>query len=309
MQSDLDLAISKLDSHVKHLSAIFAVVGILSNRFALVVSKPGAGATRDDIRFYIRDLINRLKIGDRMMKKQTLVLLNEIVSDDERYIKVIVDSELTDLVILLSNFLDSSDSVIREEAAISVSAIAGFESETYRGVLVSCGVIAPLIRVVESGSSRAKGNAIRSLEKLTQNGDNAWALSAHGGVTALLNLCKSPREDLSELIGPSCWVLKNLIGVDEIKRFMIEQGAIPAFIKLLKGKDEISQIGSSEFLQCLASGDDNVRQLIIKEGGARALVRVLDPKSVFSFKSRETAFRAIDNLCFSTVNYVNFLIS
>lgn len=137
MQSDLDLAISKLDSHVKHLSAIFAVVGILSNRFALVVSKPGAGATRDDIRFYIRDLINRLKIGDRMMKKQTLVLLNEIVSDDERYIKVIVDSELTDLVILLSNFLDSSDSVIREEAAISVSAIAGFESETYRGVLVS----------------------------------------------------------------------------------------------------------------------------------------------------------------------------
>lgn len=245
------------------------------------------------------------------MKRQALVSLNEIVGNDERYIKVIVDLELNDLVTLLANFLDSNDAVIREEAAISVAAIAGFEAEAYRGVLVSSGVIAPLIRVVETGSLRAKVYAIRSLQKLTQNGDNAWALSAHGGVTALLNLCKCPKEDESyvELIGPSCWVLKNLVGVDEIKRFMIEQGAIPAFIKLLKGKDEIAQIGSAEFLQSLASGDEHVRHLIVKEGGARALVRILDPKSVSSFKSRETAFRAIENLCFESVDYVNLLIS
>lgn len=311
MQSDLDLAISKLDTHVKHLSAIYAAVGILSNRFALVVSKPGVGATRDDMRFYVRDLLTRLKIGDCEMKRQALVSLNEIVGNDERYIKVIVDLELNDLVTLLANFLDSNDAVIREEAAISVAAIAGFEAEAYRGVLVSSGVIAPLIRVVETGSLRAKVYAIRSLQKLTQNGDNAWALSAHGGVTALLNLCKCPKEDESyvELIGPSCWVLKNLVGVDEIKRFMIEQGAIPAFIKLLKGKDEIAQIGSAEFLQSLASGDEHVRHLIVKEGGARALVRILDLKSVSSFKSRETAFRAIENLCFESVDYVNLLIS
>lgn len=311
MQSDLDLAISKLDTHIKQLSAIYAAVGILSNRFALVVSKPGVGATRDDMRFYIKDLLTRLKIGDCEMKRQALASLNEIVGNDERYIKVIVDLELSDLVTLLANFLDSNDAVIREEAAISVAAIAGFEAEAYRGVLVSSGVIAPLIRVVETGSLRAKVYTIRSLEKLTQNGDNAWALSAHGGVTALLNLCKCPKEDEScvELIGPSCWVLKNLVGVDEITRFMIEQGAIPAFIKLLKGKDEIAQIGSAEFLQSLASGDEHVRHLIVKEGGARALVRILDPKSVSSFKSRETAFRAIENLCFESVDYVNLLIS
>ncbi|KAK9681783.1 hypothetical protein RND81_10G027600 [Saponaria officinalis] len=307
MQSDLDKVIAKLDVCVDKFMGLYHTDGIISSGLALVVSRPVFGATRDDMRFYVKDLLNRLKIGDCQMKKQALISLNEVIIEDEKYVKIVV--EIGDFVLMLAPCLDSNDSSIQEEAVISIGVISGFDC--YKGVLVVSGVIAPLIRVLENGSLKAKEYSIRCLMKLTENGDNAWALSAHGGVTALLNLCS--RDDYDdgkhELIGLSCWVLRNVVVVEEIKRFMIEDGAISTFIKLIKGRNEMAQIGSAEFVQSLAFGDESVCHLVIKEGGARALVRLLDPKSNLSFKVRETALRAIENLCFSSVDHVNLLIS
>lgn len=304
MQSDLDKLISKLDSAVRCLSGIYSSSGVVTGDLALVVSKPGLGSGRDDMRFYVKDLLTRLKIGDTQMKKQALVSLNEAITEDERYVKIVV--EMGDFVILLAKCLDSGDPGIQEECVFAVSVISGFEC--YKGNLVVSGVIGPLIRVLERGSLKARVSAVRSLEKLTENGDNAWALSAHGAVTVLLSLCSKIDSNV-ELIGPGCWVLRNLVGVEEIKRFMIEGGAVSTCIKLIKGRDEMAQIGAAEFLQSMASGDDAVRQLVIQEGGGRALVKILDPKLNFSFKSRESALRAIENLCYSSVEYVNLLIS
>lgn len=304
MQSDLDKVISKLDYAVKGIAAIYSTSGVVTGELALVVLKPNLGSTREDMRFYVKDLWTRLKIGDTQLKIQALVSLNEVIAEDERYVKIVV--EIGDFVIHLANCLDSTDLIIQEECAFAIAVISGFDC--YKGVLIVSGVIGPLIRVVEKGSLKAKEYAIRSLEKLTENGDNAWALSAHGGVTALLNLCSKDEVDV-ELIGPSCLVLRNLVGVEEIKRFMIEGEAISTCIKLIKGRDELAQIGAAEFLQCMSSGDENVRQLVIKEGGIRALGRIFDPKSDFSFKSRESALKAIENLCYSSVEYVNMLIN
>ncbi|KAL2932149.1 Importin subunit alpha-3 [Bienertia sinuspersici] len=304
MQSDLDKVISKLDSALKNVSAIFSSSGVVTGDLALVVLKPSIGSSREDMRFYVKDLLTRVKIGDTQMKIQALISLNEVIFEDEKYVKIVV--EIGDFVILLSNCLDSVECRIQEEASVAIAMISGFES--YKGVLLVSGVIGPLIRVVENGSLKAKKFAITSLEKLTENGDNAWALSAHGGVTALLNLCSKDEID-AELIGSCCWVLRNLVGVEEIKRFMIEENAISTCIKLIKGRDEVAQIGAAEFLQSMVSGDETVRQLVVKEGGARALVRIIDPKSNFSFKSRETALRVIENLCFSSVDHVNLLIN
>lgn len=304
MQSDLDKVISKIEDEAKHLSNIFSNSGVVTGDLALVVLRPVFGAGKDDMKFYVNDLLTRLKIGDVEMKRQALVSLNEVIVEDEKYVKIVV--EVGDFVMYLANCLDSNDFVIREQCGFAISVISGFD--VYKGVLICSGVIGPLIRVLESGSLKAKGYAITSLEKLTENGENAWAVSAHGGVTALLNLCYNNEIEL-ELIGPCCWVLKNLVGVEEIKRFMIEGGAISSCIKLIKGRDEMGQIAAAEFLQSMSSGDENVTQLVIKEGGIRALVRVVDPKSNFSFKLRETALRAIENMCFSSVEYVNLLIN
>ncbi|KAJ6769736.1 ARM REPEAT SUPERFAMILY PROTEIN [Salix purpurea] len=239
-----------------------------------MVAKPGVNACKDDMRFYVRDLLTRMKIGDMEMKRQALLNLYDVVVEDDKYVKIPV--EVGDIVNILVSLLDSVEMEIQQEAAKVVSVISGFDS--YKSVLIGAGVIGPLIRVLESGSEISKEGAASSLQKLTENSENAWSVSAYGGVTALLKICASV-DSRAALICPACGVLRNLVGVDEIKRFVIEEGAVPTIIKLARSKDEAVQIISIEFLQNIASVDESVRQLVVREGGIQALVRVFDPKN------------------------------
>lgn len=300
MQSDLDIVSTKLDNHIRSISEIYSL-GLLTQSSAIIVPKPNLGASRDDIKFYIRDLLSRVKIGSSEMKKQGLIALNEIIQEDDRYVKVAI--EIDNLVSVLVSFLDLQEDNLQEEAAKALSVIAGFQS--FRSCLISAGIISPLIRVLECGIGLSKEFATRCLQKLTENSDNAWSISAHGGVTVLLKICIEG----DSLVSSVCGVLKNLVGVEEIKRFMIEEGAVSVFIKLARCKDEVTQISSIDFLQTMASGDESTRQMIMKEGGIRALARVLDPKSSSSSKAREMSLRGIVNLCFTSVNSVNILLS
>ncbi|KAK4711292.1 hypothetical protein R3W88_005805 [Solanum pinnatisectum] len=300
MQSDLDIVSTKLDNHIRSISEVYSL-GLLTQSSAIIVPKPNLGASRDDIKFYIRDLLSRVKIGSSEMKKQGLIALNEIIQEDDRYVKVAI--EIDNLVSVLVSFLDLQEDNLQEEAAKALSVIAGFQS--FRSCLISAGIISPLIRVLECGIGLSKEFATRCLQKLTENSDNAWSISAHGGVTVLLKICIEG----DSLVSSVCGVLKNLVGVEEIKRFMIEEGAVSVFIKLARCKDEVTQISSIDFLQTMASGDESTRQMIMKEGGIRALARVLDPKSSSSSKAREMSLRGIVNLCFTSVNSVNILLN
>ncbi|KAL6197507.1 hypothetical protein ACLB2K_033115 [Fragaria x ananassa] len=302
MQSDLDKLAGKLDLHARSLSEIYSA-GVLAHRFAIVVSKPGNGACRDDMRFYVRDLTTRMKVGDAEMKLQALKSLYDSIEEDEKYVKVVV--EQSEVVGLLIGFLDSNEVEIQDGSAKIVGLVSGFGF--CKGVLIGAGVIAPLIRVLECGSEIGKEGAARSLQRLTENGDNGWSISAHGGVTALLKLCERG-ENSGGLVSAACGVLKNLVGVEEIKRFMVEEGAVGTFIGLVRSREEGLQINAIEFLQNVASGDEGVRSLVIKEGGIRALLRVSEPRSDCSCKVREVALRAIENLCFCCGSSVGVLI-
>lgn len=304
MQSDLDIILAKFDRFVKNLSEIYST-GILTPVNAIVVSRPGLGACKDDMRFYVRDLLTRMKIGDTVMKKQALVSLYEVLNEDDKYVRIVV--EVGGIVNALVGFLDFSEVVeIQEEAVKAVSAIARFD--WCKGVLIGAGIIWPLIRVLERGSEKAKEGSARCLMKLTENADNAWSLSAHGGVTALLQVCANGNSK-AELICLACGVLRNLVQVEEIKRFMVEEGAVSTFIKLSQSKVDNVRISSIEFLQSIASEDDSIRQMVIREGGIRGLVRILDPTLPISSKTRELSLQAIEKLCFSLPNCINMLVS
>lgn len=303
MQSDLDVLSAKLDLHVKKLSAIYTA-GILTQGYAIVVSRPNLRASREDMKFYVKDLFTRMKVGDSQMKREALSSLTEAVNEDEKYVKILV--EMSEIISLLVNYLDSSDTEIQQESAKLVSIISGYDS--YKNVLISAGTIAPIIRVLESGSDLGKEAAARSLMKLTENSDNAWSVSAHGGVTALLNICTNGDSN-GALMSSSCRVLKNLSGVEEIKRFMVEERAISSFVKLARSRDEVVQKSSIEFLQAMSYQDESIRQLVIKEGGIRTLLRVLDPKFSVSLKTREIALQAIEKMCFCSPNSINVLLN
>ncbi|KAI3795790.1 hypothetical protein L1987_38449 [Smallanthus sonchifolius] len=309
MQSDLDIILVKFDSYVKCLSEFVNADGILSTgNHAIVVSRPGAAASRDDIKFYVKDLLCRFKIGRVEMKIQALVSFNEVIQEDERYVRIAM--EIEGIVHVLMKFLSSKEIRVQEEALKSVVIICGFDS--YKSVLVGFGVVGPLIKVLEGGSDLGKELSTRCLMKCTANSDNAWAVSAHGGVSALLKICEIGCEDGGgggELVGLACGVLRNLISVDEIRRFVVEEGAIPLSIKLVRSKNEASQIGAIEFIQVMVSGNEYVRGLIVNEGGIRVLVRVLDPKSSYSSKAREKSMMALLMLCSDSVGYMNSLKS
>lgn len=310
MQSDLDMLSAKLDSHLKNFCDIYAA-GLLTQSYAIVVSRPSFSASKDDIRFYISDIISRLRIGSSEMKKQALVAFNEVIQEDERYVKIAV--EIDGFVSVVVNLLDFGEGEVQEEAARAVCLIAGFP--LCKSVLVGAGAIAPLIRVVESGGELSKESAARCLMKMTENSDNVWAVSAHGGVTSLLKICCNYGGDDHdqnggiELLCLACGVLKNLVGVEEIKRFMVEEGAIGCLVELARSKDEAAQISSLDLLQAMAYRDESIREMIIKEGGIRALVHILDPKSSVSTKTREVAFRGITNICFSSETSISTMIN
>ncbi|KAL0353159.1 UNVERIFIED_CONTAM: hypothetical protein Sangu_0897200 [Sesamum angustifolium] len=277
MQSDLDIVSAKIDAHIQSISDIYAM-GLLTQSNAIVVSRPSVSASRDDIKFYIVDLLSRFKIGSSDMKKQALVAFNDVIQEDDRYLKIAL--ELDSFVNFLVNFLDLKDSEIQEEAAKASSLIAGFES--YKSVLIGAGIIAPLIRVLESGSDQSK--KIRG------------------------KICGNTVEHDGELVGLACGVLKNLVGVEEIRRFVVEEGAILEFVNLLRSKNEVIKVCSVDLLQAMAYGDESIRDMI-QGGGIRAIVRALDPRSSFSTKTREVAFRGIVNICCSSDKSLNLLIN
>ncbi|KAK8538734.1 hypothetical protein V6N12_034442 [Hibiscus sabdariffa] len=80
----------KFDSHVNNLFGI-STVGILSHGFVIVVSRPCLGDCKEDMRFYMRDLLTGMKIGDVEMKKQALGNLYQVMADDEKYVNIVVE--------------------------------------------------------------------------------------------------------------------------------------------------------------------------------------------------------------------------
>ncbi|MQL89404.1 hypothetical protein Taro_021976 [Colocasia esculenta] len=305
MRSNLDLVASKLDLHARTLDEAYAS-GVLAHARAIVLSKPGAGASREDMRAYVRDLFSRVKVGgDSEMASRALVALNEVLREDDKYARIAA-VETPEAAGLLVGLLESSDWTAQEEAAAAVSAIAAHES--YRPPLVHAGAVAALVRVLEeTGTAPGKERAARALQSLTENSDNSWSVSAHGGVTVLLKIC-GDRINGGELISYACGVLRNIAGVGEIRRFMVEQGAVPVFVRLAGSKEEASAIQAIVLLQAIAGDDADMKAMIARSGGTESLVRMLDPNSSFSSKAREIAFRAIEALCFSPATSIIALL-
>lgn len=298
LRSDLDVLAAALDALVARLDEVYAS-GALTRARALVVPRPGAGATRDDVRFYVRDLFARLRVGGAEMRREAAAALSAVLRDDDRCVRVVA-SDVADGVAVLVALLESPDARVQEEALEAVSAIAG--SDAHRADLVVGGVIAPVVRVLDAGagSAAAKERAARVLCRLTENSDNAWAVAAHGGVAALLNACADSSG--GELACAACRVLRSLAGVHEIRKYMVaDAGAVPVLVSLSQGADDdAARIQAMELLAAIASGDSSARDAVIQEGAVESLVRALDPAApTRSSKAREVALRTIDALCLS----------
>ncbi|KAF3337089.1 vacuolar protein 8-like isoform X1 [Carex littledalei] len=299
LMSNLNKIISELDFHIKELSETFSPGVYLAYSHAIVPAKPANDARLDYIKFYIRDIFSRLTIASSDVKAQTLATLGEFLSEDERYVQILTQ-EIDDATEILVNLLESEDVGIKEEALGVVSVTAGFDS--YKGYLARAGVMGPLVHALEKGGTLlGKERAVNALSKLTDNSENVWSFSAHGGVSAIVLNLNCSEDDIissSELISSICVIMRNLMRVDEIKRFIVDEGAIRVLINLLNMKllEENCKIRLVEFLGEIYCHDEMNKRKMVDESLIASLTELVDPNLPFCLKTREVSLKFIESL-------------
>ncbi|XP_057850009.2 vacuolar protein 8 [Cryptomeria japonica] len=280
MQSDLDVVVSKLNLHLRD-SDLLLKSGVLGAEF------DGAGDGEEVL--LVKDVFARLQIGNTEQKDKALSALIKLLEQDGQ--SVMSAAKEKDIGYLV-HLLDSNVAVLREQSTVAVSILARSDSCKACSLLGEGSVVAPLVRVLESGSSLAKEKAAEALHALTvDNSENSWAVCANGGVSDLVNVCHSAD---TELRATGVRILSNLWAVEEIRIEIIGEGAIPVLVSLLNSGAPPVQESAARCIDLMASDDEKVRQIIESKGGFESLFRLLERAE--SLQAREIALRAIHNL-------------
>ncbi|KAL4364171.1 hypothetical protein GQ457_04G032030 [Hibiscus cannabinus] len=284
MQSDLDALSGKLDLNLRDCGLLIKT-GVLGEA-TLPVSFVGSSLSESEIATHghLKDLLARLQMGHLEAKHKALDSLVEIMKEDEKgVLSVMGRSNIAALVELLT----ATSPRIREKTVTVICSLA--ESGSCESWLVSEGVLPPLIRLVESGSTVGKEKAIISLQRLSLTTETARAIVGHGGVRPLIETCRTGGS-VSQAAAAS--TLKNISAVPEVRQVLEEEGIIKVMINLL---DCGILLGSKEYaaecLQNLTASNENLRRSVISEGGLRSLLVYLD-----SPLPQESVVRALRNL-------------
>ncbi|KAE8733349.1 arginine/serine-rich-splicing factor RSP40-like [Hibiscus syriacus] len=284
MQSDLDALSGKLDLNLRDCGLLIKT-GVLGEA-TLSVSLVGPSSSESEIvtQAHLKELLARLHIGHLEAKHKALDSLVEIMEEDEKgVLSVMGRSNIAALVELLT----ATSPRIREKTVTAICSLA--ECGSCESWLVSEGVLPPLIRLVESGSTVGKEKAIISLQRLSIPTETARAIVGHGGVRPLIETCRTGG---SVTQAAAASTLKNISAVPEVRQVLAEEGIIKVMINLL---DCGILLGAKEYaaecLQNLTASNENLRRSVISEGGIRSLLVYLDSPS-----PQESAVRALRNL-------------
>ncbi|KAL8500117.1 hypothetical protein ACS0TY_019930 [Phlomoides rotata] len=283
MQSDLDALAGKLDLNLRDCGLLIKT-GVLGE-----VSFPSSVASTSAdpeaaIHGNLRELLARLQIGHLEAKHKALDSLVEVMKEDEKnMLTVIGRSNIAALVQLLT----ATSPRIREKTVTVICSLA--ESGSCENWLVSEGVLPPLIRLVESGSTVGKEKATIALQRLSMLLETARSIVGHGGVRPLVDICRGG--DSVSQAAAAC-TLKNISAVPEARQALAEEGIVKVMINLL---DCGILLGSKEYaaecLQNLTSSNDDLKRSAISEGGVRSLLAYLDGPL-----PQESAVGAVKNL-------------
>ncbi|KAG2720190.1 hypothetical protein I3760_02G025700 [Carya illinoinensis] len=294
MQSDLDALSGKLDLNLRDCCLLIktGVLGEATLPSSVAVSSAEPEATTHS---NIRELLARLQIGHLEAKHRALDSLFEVMKEEEKNVLAVFGrSNIAALVQLLT----ATSPRIREKTVTVICSLA--ESGSCENWLISEGVLPPLIRLVESGSSVGKEKATISLQRLSMSTETARAIVGHGGVHPLIEICWTG--DSVSQAAAAC-TLKNISAVPDVRQTLAEEGIIRVMINLL---DCGILLGSKEYaaecLQNLTASNDNLKRSVVSEGGLRSLLIYLDGPL-----PQESAVGALRNLVASVS--VEILIS
>ncbi|XP_008795377.2 ARM REPEAT PROTEIN INTERACTING WITH ABF2-like [Phoenix dactylifera] len=267
MQSDLDALSGKLDLALRDCSLMIKT-GVLGD----AALPPVAARSHEPLapaQSNVCELLARLQISHVEAKHRAVDGLLELMREDEQIVLSVLDrSNIAALVQLLT----ATAPKVREKTATVICLLV--ESGRCEKLLVSEGVLPPLIRMAESGSPVGREKAVVSLQRLSMSADTARSIVGHGGVRPLIEICQTGD---SICQSAAAGALKNLTAVPEVRQTLAEGGIIRVMIDLL---DRGIVLGTKEYaaqcLQNLTASNESLRRSVILEGGPRSLLAYLD---------------------------------
>ncbi|KAL5218905.1 hypothetical protein ABZP36_019589 [Zizania latifolia] len=281
MQSTIDALAGKLDLNLRDCS-LLVKTGVLSD--ALMPPPPSAEAPATTAKSDVRELLARLQIGQTEAKNRAVDGLLEVLNKDEKSVlSVLGRANVSALVQLLTATVPK----VREKAATVICQLA--ESGSCEGLLVSEGVLPPLIRLAESGSLLGREKAVITLQRLSMSPEVAHAIAGHGGARPLIEICQTG-DSISQ--SAAAGALKNLSAVPEVRPILADEGIVLVMVNLL---DCGTVLGSKEYaadcLHNLTSSNDSFRRAVVSDGGLRSLLLYIDGPL-----PQESAVSALGNL-------------
>ncbi|PIM97081.1 Karyopherin (importin) alpha [Handroanthus impetiginosus] len=294
MQSDLDMAVGWLSKQINDLELLLRS-GVLHQSTAIVLSRPEASSSKEEVAFFIKDLFTRLQIGGLEFKRKALESLIQLLSEDDKSATVVAkEGKLSCLISLLDLNADNS---IRELAVLAVSLLVS-AGDSPRKCVFEEGALGPLLRIIECGSAPMKERAAMAVEFITSDPDHAWAISAYGGVSILIELCKS-----GSLTAQShaAGAIRDVSTVEDIRIALAEEGAIPVLLQLLVSRSPSAQGKAANCISILASTSEYFRGLLLQEKGLQRLIQLFHDCS--NSNTLEHVLRAIYSLSVSDKSY------
>ncbi|XP_074279913.1 uncharacterized protein LOC141605148 [Silene latifolia] len=269
MQSNLDSLSGKLDLNLRDFGLLIKT-GVLGEvTMPCTSSCSSSDQSNNSTHSSISELLARLQIGHLEAKHKALDTLLEIMKEDEKNVLTVLGrSNVTALVQLLT----VTSPGIREKTVGVICSL--IESGSCENWLVSEGVLPPLIRLVESGSTTAKQKATISLQRLSMSNETGRTIVGHGGIRPLIEICKNG--DSISQVASAC-TLRNISVIPEVRQVLVEEGFVRVMLDLL---DCGILLGSKEYaaecLQNLTASNETLRRSVVSEGGIPSLLGYLD---------------------------------
>ncbi|CAH8305976.1 unnamed protein product [Eruca vesicaria subsp. sativa] len=277
-QSDVDSISARLDRHVKDAEVL---IKSLIQDNGTTVSKKEAAA---------RNLVIRLQIGEPESKNSAIESLLDLIQGDDKNVVISVSQGVVPVLVRL---LDSCSSLSMKEKVVAVvSRISTVEGSKHVLIAEGLSLLNHLLRVLDSGSSFGKEKACVALQALSLSKENARAIGCRGGISSLLEICQAGTPASQAF---AAGVLRNLaLFAETTKENFVEENAVFVLVSLGCSGTVPARENAVGCLGNLASGDEDMMMLIVREGGIKCLKSFWD--SVSDAKSIEVGVMLLKNL-------------
>lgn len=265
-QSDIDSVSARLNQHAKDIEHLINSRALqesssLGGDFESASSKQGLGLVRAEA----RNLMTRLQIGNSESRNSAMDSLLGLLYKDDKSVLIAVDQGV---VPVLVNLLDSSSVEIKEKAVSAISRVSIVGGGKQLLVVEGALLIAHLLRILDSRNGFAREKACIALQALSFSEENARLIGYRGGIVSLLEICQSGTPYSQAY---AAGTLRNLSGFPEIKKYFIEENAIPVLVGVAASGTFIAQGNAIECLTNLVSQDESLKFIIAQEGGIQCL--------------------------------------